>query len=464
MIANPFFSSMTYVQRRQELMKQLPGNTILLLGNNESSSNFKDNWYHFRQDSTFLYYAGISLAGLALLINTDTGEEILFGEELNIDEIIWTGPQPLLPELAAKAGINKTKSFTQLKKYLKGNIAYLPTYRPEHSVKLSSWLGRSINELEANVCVPLIKAIAKQRSCKSAEELAQLDKASTVTSCMHRAVITGAKEGMYEHEVAAIGQKVLWTHYANNSFLPIVTVNGNVLHNHYYGNRFENGKMLLFDSGAELQNGYCGDMTRTIPSGKKFSSKQREIYTVVHSAYNKAVSLLKPGVKFKDVHIAACVAIADGLTQIGLMKGNPEEAVSNGAHTMFFQCGLGHMIGLDVHDMENLGEEYIGYSDEMVKSKDFGLKSLRLGKALEENFALTVEPGIYIIAELIDMWRAKGIHSDFINYELLETYKDFGGIRVEDCYAITSNGYKLLGEPLAIHCTDIEKLREDAYC
>jgi Xaa-Pro aminopeptidase len=458
MSSTPFFSKETYFQRRNLLAKQLPNTTVLLLGNEENSINFKDNWNVFRQDSSFLYYTGISLAGLALVINTDTGEEILFGNELTIDEIIWTGPQPTLRELAEKAGIKKVEPSHQITKYLKGNIAYLPPYRPEHTIKLHHWLGKSILEIESFVSVPLIKAIAKQRSCKTTEEIIQMDMVSSITSRMHKAIILGAKEGMTEHEIVAIGQKVLWENYANNSFQPIATINGNVLHNHFYGNVFSEGKMLLYDSGAELQNGYCGDMTRTIPV-KTFDTRQREIYEIVHNAHAKAVSLLRPNIPYKDVHLAACVAFVEGLIQIGLMKGNAEEAVAQNAHTMFFQCGLGHKIGLDVHDMENLGEQYIGYTEDLVKSTVFGLKSLRLGKKLEEGYVITVEPGIYIIPELIDMWKAEGKHKEFINYNLLETYKDFGGIRLEDTFAITANGSQLLGEPLAINYKDIEDMR-----
>ena len=454
----PFFSKETYFQRRNLLASQLPNTTILLLGNEENSINFKDNWNVFRQDSSFLYYTGISLAGLALIIDTDSGEVILFGNELTIDEIIWTGPQPTLQELAQKVGIKKVEPTNQITKYLKGNVAYLPPYRSEHTIKLHQYLGKSIQEIESFVSVPLIKAIAHQRSYKSDEEIAQMDLVSTITSRMHKAIILGAKEGMAEHEIVAIGQQVLWENYANNSFQPIATINGNVLHNHFYGNVFSAGKMLLYDSGAELQNGYCGDMTRTIPV-KTFDTKQREIYEVVHNAYLKAVSLLCPNIAYKDVHLAACKTLVEGLIQIGLMKGNADDAVAQNAHTMFFQCGLGHLIGLDVHDMENLGEQYIGYGDDIEKSTEFGLKSLRLGKKLEEGFTITVEPGIYIIPALIDMWKATGKHKEFINYNVLETYKDFGGIRLEDTYSITSNGSQLLGEPLAINYKDIEEMR-----
>jgi Xaa-Pro aminopeptidase len=455
----PAFSKETYIKRRDTLKKIMGKGRLLILGNEESSINFKDNWYTFRQDSTFLYYVGVSAANLAFFIDIDAGEEILFGNELSIDDIIWTGPQSTLHELADEAGIKKVLPMAGISKYLKQGVAYLPPYRPEHTLKLAEWLDTDVKVVEASASVEFIKAVASQRSCKSEEELAQLDKACTVTSRMHRAVMMEAREGMYEHEVAAIAQKVLWENYAANSFLPIVTTNGNVLHNHYYGNRLVAGKMLLFDGGAELQNGYCGDMTRTIPVEKKFSSKQREIYEIVYAAYQKAISLLKPGIRFKDIHLAASLEMVNGLKQLDLMKGDAADAVASGAHTMFFQCGLGHMLGLDVHDMENLGEQYIGYNENLAKSKDFGLKSLRLGKELQEGYVLTVEPGIYIIPELIDLWWSKKMHTDFINYELLNRYRDFGGIRIENDFAITQSGGRLLGEPLAIAAEDVEALR-----
>ena len=456
---HPFFSTATYIARRQILKQQIGMEIILLPGNEESSANYKDNWYPFRQDSTFLYYAGIAQAGLALIIDASTGDEILFGDELSIEDIIWTGSQPALTDLAAAAGIQKVLPLKEITRYLKEEVLFLPPYRAEHTVNISRWLNKNINEIQAGASVRLIKAIAQQRSCKTAEELVQLDKACTITSRMHRAVMMGAKEGMYEYEVAAIAQKVMWEHHSQNAFLPIVTINGNVLHNHYYGNTLTKGKMLLFDGGTELPNAYCGDMTRTIPVGRTFDTRQREIYTIVHAAYSKAVSLLQPGVKFTAVHLGASTVLAEGLKQIGLMKGDVDEAVAAGAHAMFFQCGLGHMMGLDVHDMENLGEPYIGYTDEVLKSKQFGLKSLRLGKELEEGYVLTVEPGIYIIPELIDSWKTKGLHTNFINYDLLETYKDFGGIRVEDDYVITKDGARLLGEPLEITLQEVEAMR-----
>lgn len=453
------FSTETYRQRRKELKKTLGRGIVLLLGNDESSSNFKDNWYPFRQDSSFLYYTGIPVPNLALIIDVDSDKEILFGNELSVDDIIWTGPLPSLQELADQSGIEWVYSLSEISKYVRPDISFLPPYRPEHTLKLSEWLHSETQAVEKKSSVALIKAIASQRSKKSSEELELLDNACTITSRMHRAVMTQARVGMFEYELVGIAQKVLWEHHASTSFQPIMTIKGNVLHNHSYGNKLGEGRMLLFDGGAELQSGYCGDMTRTIPTGSRFSTRQRDLYNIVYAAYNKAISLLRPKVRFRDVHLAACAEMVDGLKQVGLMKGDTNEAVSAGAHTMFFQCGLGHMMGLDVHDMENLGEQYIGYTEQLQKSKEFGLKSLRLGKELEEGYVLTVEPGIYIIPELIDLWSTQNLHREFINYDLLNEYRDFGGIRLENDVAITGEGCRLLGEALPLAIDEVEAMR-----
>lgn len=456
------FSSQTYVERRNVLKKALGKGIVLLLGNDESSINFKDNWYPFRQDSTFLYYFGLNLPGLSALIDIDNNKEIIFGNELSIDDIVWTGPQPSLAALAEKVGVKQVLPTSRISDYVSKTTAYLPPYRPEHTVKISQWLGKSIAEANSDYSVPLIKAVAQQRSVKSAEEIEEIDKAVSITSDMHLAVMQAARPGMKEHELVGIAVQKAAESNVHLSFPPIMTVNGNILHNHYYGNTLKEGQMLLFDGGTESGSLYAGDMTRTYPVGAKFDSRQRALYDVVIDAHSAAVDALKPGALFKDIHLHACKKLVEGLTQVGLMKGDADEAVSAGAHTMFFQCGLGHMMGLDVHDMENLGEQYIGYTDTLVKSKEFGLKSLRLGKELEKGYVVTIEPGIYIIPELIDMYKSENKYTDFINYKELENYRTFGGIRVEDDYVVTDAGSSLLGTPLARSANDVEQVRTKA--
>lgn len=456
------FASKTYKDRRDALKKTLGKGVVLILGNDESSINFKDNWYPFRQDSTFLYYFGLNLPGLTAIIDIDNDREIIFGNELTIDDVVWTGPQPSLSELAEKVAVKHVFPTSRIAEHVTAETLYLPPYRPEHAVKLSSWTGKSVADASSAYNVPLIKAIAQQRSVKSAEELEEINTAATFTSEMHLAVMKAARPGMKEHELVGVAKRIAAENNVSLSFPPIMTINGSILHNHYYGNTLKEGQMLLFDGGTESPKHYAGDMTRTFPVGGAFDERQRALYDIVHQAHSVAVESLKPGAVFRDIHLLAAKKLVEGLKEVGLMQGNPEEAVNAGAHTMFFQCGLGHMMGLDVHDMENFGEQYIGYTDTLVKSKEFGLKSLRLGKAVEKGYVVTIEPGIYIIPELIDMYKADNRYTEFINYQELEKYRDFGGIRIEDDYVITDAGSELLGKPLARSSDEVEEVRGNA--
>ena len=456
------FASQTYKDRRDALKKKLGKGVVLILGNDESSINFKDNWYPFRQDSTFLYYFGLNLPGLTAMIDIDNDRDIIFGNELSIDDIVWTGPQPSLAELAEKVAVTEVLPTSRIADHVNTTTLYLPPYRPEHSVKLSDWTGKGVAEAAGAYSVELIKAMAEQRSVKSQEELEEINKAVTITSEMHLAVMKAARPGMKEHELVGVAMRTAAEHNVSLSFPPIMTINGSILHNHYYGNKLEEGQMLLFDGGTESPRNYAGDMTRTFPVGGRFDTRQKALYDIVHSAHSAAVEALKPGAVFKDIHLLAAKKLVEGLTEVGIMKGDADAAVNAGAHTMFFQCGLGHMMGLDVHDMENYGEQYIGYTDTLVKSKEFGLKSLRLGKAVEKGYVVTIEPGIYIIPELIDMYKADNKFAEFINYQELESYRDFGGIRVEDDYVITESGSSLLGKPLVRSSEEVEAVRTEA--
>ncbi|MEP2026524.1 MAG: aminopeptidase P family protein [Reichenbachiella sp.] len=462
------FSKDTYIQRRNRLKKDVGNGLIVLLGNEESSINFKDNWYHFRQDSSFLYFCAVALPSLTAIFDCDSGEDMILGDELTIDDIVWTGPQPSIASLAEKSGIIQTAPASQIEKILKNAIAsgrkihFIPPYREEHVTKLSAWTGKAIIEIRSGESVALIKAIIAQRNIKTPEEIVELHKAVDLTSDMHLAAMQYAKPGMKEAEIAARVNQVALAGEGQLSFPVIMTKNGQVLHNHYHGNTIQDGDMILCDTGAEIASGYAGDMTRTFPVSAQFTDTQRDLYQTVLNAHEAAISALKPGIKYKDVHLLACTELVKGLTEVGLMKGNPEEAVAAGAHTMFFQCGLGHMMGMDVHDMENLGEPYVGYSDTLKKSTEFGLKSLRLGKELEAGFVITVEPGIYIIPELIDRWKAENKYAEFLNYDKLESYKTFGGIRIEEDFVITEKGADLLGKPVAKTVKDVEEIRKEA--
>lgn len=427
--------------------------------------NYRDNLYPFRQDSNFLYFFGLDKAGLAGVIDIDNNREIIYGRELTMDEIVWTGPQPSLAEQAVGAGITDTLSLASLAADLSAahtsgrTIHYLPPYRPENVLKLSALLGMAPGMVSQRASVPLIRAVVEQRSIKTEEEIVQIEEAVNITAAMHLAAITGARDGMTEYQLAGGLQGIAIAGGGNLAFPTILTVNGQVLHNHYGPTVMKEGRIAICDSGAENAMHYAGDMTRTFPVGKKFTTLQREMYDIVLSSQEAAIQALKPGVLFRDVHALAAQKLMEGLCAAGIAKGDPAEAVAAGAHTIVFQCGLGHMMGLDVHDMEDLGEEYVGYTDTLKKSKEFGWKSLRLARALEPGFVVTIEPGLYFIPELMDQYKAEKKYMDFINYDKLEAFRSFGGIRIEEDLLITAAGSRLLGKPLAKTADAIEALR-----
>ena len=461
------FHKNEYIERRKQLAGQFNTGILLFLGNEESPMNFFDNTYHFRQDSTFLYYFGIHEPGLNAIIDLDEDKVILFGDEMSMDAIVWMGRQKTLSAKAEEAGIAIVSPSSALENYLAKNkrkVHFLPPYRAEAKIKLADLLDLKQSQLSQEVSVPFIKAVVAQRSIKSAVELVELDKASDISADMHLIAMQIARPGMTENEIAAAVHQVALKSGGQLSYPIILTVKGQILHNHYHGNTLKEGDMVLNDSGAETPMGYAGDLTRTFPAGKKFLPEQKDAYNIVLNAYQEGVKALKPGVRYLDIHNKSCLSLAEGLKSLGLMKGNLEDAVAQGAHTLFFQCGTGHMMGLDVHDMENLGEQYVGYTDELKKNTtQFGLKSLRLGKALEEGYVLTVEPGLYFIPELIDQWKESNHLSEYINYDKVEEYRNFGGIRVEDDYVITNEGFRKLGKDLAISVEDVEAIRANAY-
>lgn len=444
------FAKETYVARRRQLKESVGSGLLLFLGNDECGMNYEDNTYNYRQDSSFLYFWGLSYAGLAAVIDIDEGREIIFGDELTIDHIVWMGTQPTLHEKAQRVGVTETLPLAELKKYVekvvaqKRTVHYLPPYRAEHRLKLMDLLGvKPGNEMPS---VPFIKGIVNLRNYKTEEEITEIERACDVTAEMHLEAMRVLRVGMKEHEVAAALEAVAQAHGCNLSFPTIATVCGQTLHNHYHGHTVREGDMLLVDAGAETAMGYAGDMSSTICAGKKFTSRQKDIYDIQVAAHQAAVNALKPGVYFRDVYDLSCRVICEGLKGLGLMKGNPADAVEQGAHAMFFPCGLGHMMGLDVHDMEDLGQIYVGYDDEVRPSSQFGLASLRMGRRLQEGFVITDEPGCYFIPALIDKWRAEKMHTDFLNYDAIDKFKDFGGIRLEDDILITPEGSRFTGE------------------
>jgi len=461
------FDKYIYIGRRHQLKQNMgQDGLILLLGNEDSSMNYKDNTYLFRQDSSFLYYFGLDVPVLAAIIDTESGDEVIFGNELTIDDIVWTGTLPTVSEMASMVGVDKTKPYADIARYVHKaltdgrKVHILPPYRPENKMKLADWFNTSLNDLADHVSLKLTKAVIAQRVIKSPLEVAEMEKAVNISVDMMQAVIKHTRPGIKEYELVAKAHEVAIANDARLGYPAIITTHGQTLHTHYYGNTLQEGRMVLSDIGAENTMHYGGDLTRTFPVGRAFTQQQKELYEVVLNSMDHAIDMLKPGTRYKDIHLAACQKLVEGLKQADLMKGDPEEAVAAGAHTMFFQCGLGHMLGMDTHDMEDLGEQYVGYTDKLKKETSiFGLKSLRLGRELQAGFVVTVEPGIYIIPELIDRLQAEKKYTEFINYDKLNTYRDFGGIRIEDNFLITEDGYQLLGKYLPKSLKEIEALK-----
>ncbi|MCD4730684.1 MAG: aminopeptidase P N-terminal domain-containing protein, partial [Bacteroidales bacterium] len=426
------FQSSTYIKRRSKLKTRIGSGILLLLGNSESPMNYLDNTYHFRQDSSFLYFFGLDHPDLVGLIDIDNNKEIIFGNDLTIDDIVWMGVKPTINERASQVGISETYPLTKLDSYIKDaqqknrTIHFLPPYRPENKIKLFELLSIKPPQTNELASVELIKAVVDQRNYKSDEEIAEIEKAVNVTVDMHLAGMRMARPGMKESEVAAAVYEIALAAGGNISFPIIATIHGETLHNHYHGNTIQSGDLFLLDAGAETPMHYAGDMSSTFPVDKTFTEQQKEIYNVALAAHEAAIAMLKPGISNKEVHLKACITIAKGMKDLGFMKGNMEEAVHAGAHALFFPCGTGHMMGMDVHDMEDLGEVWVGYGGE-PKSTQFGLKSLRLGRKLEPGFVLTIEPGVYFIPDLIDMWRSENKFNEFINWDKVEQYKNFGG-------------------------------------
>lgn len=446
------FESEIYVNRRQALRQLMGHGIVLLLGNNNVPFNYTDNEYTFRQDSTFLYFFGLSHAGYAAIIDIDANEDYFFGNDVSMDDIIWMGVQPTIKDLAAQVGVEKSYPLAQLHSFVAKAISqhrqihFIPPYRHDHMIMLEDLLGIRASQVKNYASMELIKAIVTLRSVKEACEIAEIDKACNAGYEMHTAAMRLCKPGVSEHFIAGTLEGIANTYGHHVSFPTILTQHGETLHNHVHNGILEEGRFMLTDAGCELDNGYCSDHTRTVPVGGKFTSRQRDVYNVVLACHDKALELTKPGVTYKSVHLAVCKVLAQGLKDLGLMKGNVDDAVAAGAHAMFLPHGLGHMMGLDVHDMENLGQSNIGYDEETHESDQFGLASLRMGRRLQEGFVITDEPGCYFIPALIDKWRAEKIHSDFFNFDKIETFKDFGGIRLEDDILITPEGSRFLGE------------------
>jgi Xaa-Pro aminopeptidase len=456
------FDKDTYVKRRDKLKQTALSGIGLILGNGESPMNYLDNTYHYRQDSNFLYFFGLDFPGLIGIVDFDSGEDYLFGDDFEIDDIIWMGPQLSLKENGAKAGVKKTAPFNKVFDLVRDaqkqnrKIHFLPPYRGENKMLLEKLTGLSAFSINEQASLDFIKAVISIREIKEAAEIVEIEKACATGYDMHVTAMKMAHPGTWEQKIAGTIEGIAIAGGSMTAFPIILSQNGETLHNHDHSQYLENGRLFITDAGAESPMHYASDFTRTTPVGGKFTQKQRDVYNIVLAANNRATELTKPGVTYLSVHLAAAEVIASGLKDLGLMKGDVKEAVQNGAHALFFPHGLGHMMGLDVHDMEDLGQVYVGYDDEIRPVDQFGTAALRLGKRLQPGFVITNEPGCYFIPALIDKWQAEGINKDFINFDKLNEYRGFGGIRLEDDILVTDKGSKIIGNRIPITVEEVE--------
>lgn len=460
------FSKETYTSRRQTLKELVKDGLILLFGNNESPCNYPNNGYSpFRQDSSFLYYFGLQESGLIGVIDADSGEEWLLGDDVDVEDIVWYGSVPTIGSLAETVGVSNSARRAHIAKLVddakKQNrrIHFLPPYRHDIKIDIMDLVGIHPSQQAQAASLDLINAVVKMRSRKSEEEIEELERAAVIGYEMHTKAMRLIRPGRTEKFIAGQIDGTALSYGAHHSFPTIFSQHGEIMHGAPSMNSLESGRLVLCDCGGETINNYCSDNTRTMPVKGKYTQRQKEIYDIVDECHDLALEVSKPGVKYFDVHLAVCRRMTERLKELGLMKGNVDDAVEQGAHAMFLPHGLGHMMGMDVHDMEGLGQIHVGFDEETrPRLEQFGTNCLRMGRRLEEGFVITDEPGIYFIPALIDDWKAKGHCKDFINYDLLETYKDFGGIRIEDDILITENGCRFIGEKvIPYHTADVER-------
>lgn len=461
------FPATVYENRRNKLINNIKSGIVIMPGNNDSPMNYPANSYQFRQDSNFLYFFGLNMAGLAAIFDIESQKVTLYGNDLTIDSIIWMGSKPRMTELAEKVGVKNVKPFSDFEKDINEaslaarKVHYLPPYRHDNMIMLNKILKIPFDQLKINASIEAIKAVVALREIKEEIEIKEMILAAEIGNEMHLTALSLIQPGLYEREISGIVEGIALSGGGAASFPVICSIRGEILHNHYHGNIMNSGDLLLLDCGAETEMRYCSDYTRVYPVDRKFTQQQKDIYQIVVNANQKAFELVKPGIFNRDIHTETCKVIAAGLKELGLMKGNIDEAVANGAHALFFPHGLGHFIGLDVHDMEDLGENNFGYDENVKRSAQFGTAYLRLAKELKEGFALTIEPGIYFIPALIEKWKNEAQHTEFINYNEVEKYIGFGGIRLEDDVLVTADGAEYIGPRLPITVAQIEELMQE---
>lgn len=456
------FKKEVYIRRRASLRQKMETGLILLPGNQESPMNYPENTYHFRQDSTFLYFFGLDLPGMFGVIDVDNNLDVIFANDVDIEDIIWMGPQRSVAEQVRVAGVEASAPLEKLGSTIEiairsgRKIHFIPPYRADNQALLSRLLGVKYGNIKQYSSLALINACVEMRSVKDADEILEIEQACAIGYEMHVTAMKMAQPGIKEQQIAGFIEGIALSKGTGTSFPTILTQNGETLHNHNHSFTLEPGRLMIVDAGAESNGHYASDFTRTIPVGGKFTKKQLDIYNIVLAANNCALSLSKPGVTYQSVHLQTAAVIAAGLKDLGLMKGDVDEAVAKGAHALFFPHGLGHMMGLDVHDMEDYGQIHVGYDKEIRPVDQFGTAYLRMGRRLRPGFVITNEPGIYFIPALIEKWAKENINSEFINFAKVRDYIGFGGVRLEDDILITETGSRLLGDRIPISPEDVE--------
>lgn len=458
------FSKSTYVERRNELKKLVGSGLIVLFGNNDSPANYPSNTYKFRQDSSFLYYFGLHRNGLVGVIDVDNDREYLVGDEIDIEDIVWYGSVTSVAEMAEMTGVARTAAMRELPAIVESakaqgeEVHFLPPYRFDNQIQIMDLLGIHPSQQKAAASLKLIAAVVKMRTTKTEEEIAELERAAEIGYEMHTTAMRLCRPGITEQYIGGMVDGIANAYGCMVSFQTIATQHGEVMHGNPSPAKLEAGRLMLVDAGAETNENYCSDNTRTTPVSGVFTQKQKDIYNIVVECHDHVLKVAKPGVKWWDVHFAVCRIITERLQQLGLMKGDVEESLKAGAHAMFLPHGLGHSMGMDVHDMEGLGQVYVGFDDEVRPSTQFGTNALRFGRRLQKGFVVTDEPGIYFIPALIDDWKKNGTNAQFLNFDKIDEYRDFGGIRIEDDVLITDEGCRFIGSKrIPYHVEDVEE-------
>lgn len=458
------FSKSTYVERRNELKKLVGSGLIVLFGNNDSPANYPSNTYKFRQDSSFLYYFGLHRNGLVGVIDVDNDREYLVGDEIDIEDIVWYGSVTSVAEMAEMTGVARTAAMRELPAIVESakaqgeEVHFLPPYRFDNQIQIMDLLGIHPSQQKAAASLKLIAAVVKMRTTKTEEEIAELERAAEIGYEMHTTAMRLCRPGITEQYIGGMVDGIANAYGCMVSFQTIATQHGEVMHGNPSTAKLEAGRLMLVDAGAETNENYCSDNTRTTPVSGVFTQKQKDIYNIVVECHDHVLEVAKPGVKWWDVHFAVCRIITERLQQLGLMKGDVEESLKAGAHAMFLPHGLGHSMGMDVHDMEGLGQVYVGFDNEVRPSTQFGTNALRFGRRLQKGFVVTDEPGIYFIPALIDDWKKNGTNAQFLNFDKIDEYRDFGGIRIEDDVLITDEGCRFIGSKrIPYHVEDVEE-------